>query len=98
LAIGPVRSQVILTVTTRKKDIQLPHGVRAIGLSPQQAAIFWGISPNHFAQIEREQKDLLPKARRLGNRKLYSEIELEQKFHELPFWDDSGNDDEWAVN
>jgi hypothetical protein len=86
-------------VTTKKKDIQLPQGVRAIGLSPQQAAIFWGISPNHFTQIERERSNLLPKARRLGNRKLYSESELEQKFHELPFWDEDGDDsDEWAVD
>jgi hypothetical protein len=87
-------------MTSKKRDIQLPQGVKAIGLSPQQAASVWGISPNHFTQIEREQQHLLPRARRVGNRKLYSESELKQKFHELPFWDDEDRDngDEWGVD
>ncbi|WP_243369190.1 hypothetical protein [Microvirga solisilvae] len=82
-----------------KKDIQLPHGVQAIGLSEEQVARNWGISPNLFAKLRRESPHLFPKPRRLNNRKVYSRIEAEEKFHQLPMWeDDDSNADEWSVD
>jgi hypothetical protein len=83
-------------MTISKKDIQLSPGVRTIGLSEYEAAKVWGISPTQFAKIDGALK---PRARRLGDRKVYSRIELEAKFHELPFWDDDVcPGDEWSVN
>jgi hypothetical protein len=82
-------------MTKRKSDIQLPNGMKAIGVSQEQAAISWGISPSQFAGLER---DMIPRPRRAGNRKVYSVAELEQKFLELPFWDeDAVSDDDWQV-
>jgi len=84
-------------MTIRKKDIQLPPGVQTIGLSEYEAAKVWGVSPTQFAKID---DSIKPRARRLGERKLYSRVELEAKFHELPFWDEdqSGGEHAWSVN
>jgi hypothetical protein len=86
-------------MTRRKKEVELPQGACAIGLTQEQAAGVWGISPTLFARLEKENSDLIPPARRVGNRKLYSRVELEQKFHALPYWDEPENDDdEWRVS
>ena len=89
-------------MTRSKKNIQLPQGVQAIGLTEEQFARSWGLSPSQIAELRRVNPDLLPRARRAGKRKLYSRIEAEEKFHQLPFWDeaesDGGAEDEWSVN
>jgi hypothetical protein len=86
-------------MTIRKKEVVLPIGVQAIGLSEQQAAAYWGITPSLFARLEREQNHCFPRPRKAGDRKLYSRIELEEKFHQLPYWDDDGDcNDDWGVN
>ena len=89
-------------MTRSKKEIQLPQGTQAIGLSEEQFARSWGISPSQIRELRRLNPDLLPRARRAGTRKLYSRTEAEEKFHQLPFWDedesDGGAEDEWSVN
>jgi hypothetical protein len=86
-------------VSKKKNSIQLPEGIQVIGLSQEQAARCWGVSPNHFTTLEK-MTGLVPRARRAGDRKLYSWIELQEGFHKLPFWNDEGDDpeDEWRVN
>jgi predicted DNA-binding transcriptional regulator AlpA len=88
-------------MTIAKKDILLPTGVQAVGLSEDQVAHLWGISPSQFAELKRNNPELLPRPRRLGNRKVYSWIESVETFHNLPFWDDDGAaglDNEWGVD
>ena len=91
----------VLTMTRSKSDIHLPQGVQAIGLTEEQVARSWGISPTQFAELRRKNPELFPRARRAGNRKLYSRIETEEKFHQLPLWEDDEIDadtDEWSVD
>ena len=89
-------------MTIAKKDICLPDGVQAVGLTENQVACLWGISPSQFAELKRKNPELLPRARRAGSRKVYSRIESEETFHKLPFWDEDEGaadlDDEWSVN
>jgi hypothetical protein len=91
-------------MTIAKKDILLPPGVQAVGLTEEQVARLWGISPAQFAELRRHKPDLVPKARRIGGRKVYSYNESVEKFHQLPWWDDdesgvdADTDDEWGVN
>jgi hypothetical protein len=90
-----------IAMTIAKKDIALPTGVQTVGLSEDQVACLWGISPSQFAELKRKTPELLPRARRIGSRKVYSRIESEETFHKLPFWDDEkegGADDEWGVD
>ncbi|MBX7132909.1 MAG: hypothetical protein K1X67_09560 [Fimbriimonadaceae bacterium] len=83
-------------MTTAKKNIALPQGAFVLGLSEAEIARAYGISQNQFAKLDRRFK---PRARRAGNRKLYSAIEAERLFHELPFWDEEDDnnspDNEW---
>lgn len=82
-------------MTTRKQDIILPPGVATVGLSEQELARVWGISPTQLADLDPKLK---PLARRVGGRKLYSYIEAMQRFHELPLWNTAdANDDEWRL-
>ena len=89
-------------MTIAKKDICLPDGVQTVGLTEDQVARLWGISPSQFAELKRKNPELLPRARRAGSRKVYSRIESEETFHKLPFWDEDEGaadpDDEWGVN
>jgi hypothetical protein len=90
-------------MTIAKSNICLPSGVQAVGLTEVQVAGLWRISPSQFAELRRHNPDLVPKARRIGGRKVYSYAESVDKFHQLPFWDDESGvaadtDDEWGVN
>ena len=89
-------------MTIAKKDISLPDGVQAVGLTENQVACLWGISPSQFAELKRKNPELLPRARRAGSRKVYSRIESEETFHKLPYWNEdegaAASDDEWDVN
>ncbi len=90
-----------IAMTIAKKNIFLPTGVQTVGLSEDQVACLWGISPSQFADLKRKNPELLPRARRIGSRKVYSRMESEEIFHKLPFWDDekdAGTDDEWGVD
>jgi hypothetical protein len=75
-------------MTRKKIEILLPEGVLAIGLSEEQVAKSWGVSPDQFRSLRAEHPEVVPKARRLGNRKVYSRIEIEDAFHRLPHWDE----------
>jgi hypothetical protein len=82
-------------MTIKKKEIALPPGVITLGLTEQELARNWGVSPTQLAELDPKYK---PQPRRIGGRKVYSRIEAEVKFHELPFWDESAHsDDEWSV-
>jgi hypothetical protein len=85
-------------MTISKKAIQLPTGIPPIGVSESEAAKAWGISPSAFIKLD---SNLKPRARRLGERKVYVWVELQEDFMKLPFWDEGeegGKDDEWSVN
>ncbi len=67
-----------------------------MGLSEIEAAKVYGLSPSAFACLDAKFK---PRARRAGERKLYSRIEVEEMFHRLPLWDESETPgDEWSIN
>jgi hypothetical protein len=85
-------------MTISKKTIQLPTGIPPIGVSESEAAKAWGISPSAFIKLDPKLK---PRARRLGERKVYSWIELQDEFMKLPLWDDGDEkdtEDEWSAN
>jgi hypothetical protein len=85
-------------MTTSKSEIGLPPGVQAMGLSEEEAARFYGVSPSTFATLDRALK---PRARRVGNCKRYSRAEAEEAFHRLPFWEpdhDGGASDELTID
>jgi hypothetical protein len=86
-------------MTTKMKDIELPLGVVPIGLSELEAAKMWGISPNLFAKLEKKPNSPVPRARRILGSKRFSRVELEARFHDLPYWNEdpeSDEDDEWS--
>lgn len=89
-------------MTTRKKDISLPPGVQAMGLSEIEAARFYGLSPTAFAALDSRYK---PRPRRAGDRKIFVRTELESSIMELPYWDEGSGPgkgqnggDEWSVD
>lgn len=70
-----------------------------MGLSEAEAARVYGLSQSAFAALDPKYK---PRPRRAGDRKLYSRIELEASFMELPYWDEGEggrtDDDEWSMD
>jgi hypothetical protein len=82
-------------MTAKKKEIILPEGVHTMGLSEQEAAKVYGLSPSAFSALDPRFK---PRARRAGDRKLFSRIETEEMFHRLPFWDEGSLSDSWSID
>lgn len=84
-----------LTLTIKKDDIELPSNLM-MGLSEYEAARAWGLSPNQWAKLPPHMK---PRPRRIGGRKIYIRVELEQLILQAPFWDSRGTscspDEEW---
>jgi hypothetical protein len=82
-------------LTIKKNNIVLPPGIATVGISETELARVWGISPTQLSELDQSYK---PRARRVGKRKLYSYVEAQAKFHELPFWDEQDSNDEWRVS
>jgi hypothetical protein len=52
------------------------------GLSESEAAVYVGISPTYFRDLV--SKDLMPRPRLIGKRRVYDIVELDIAFSELP--------------
>lgn len=74
-------------MTTKVRDIRLPHGVVPIALSREQAAAYLGISPCHFDKAV--DRGLLPKAKPILGRLTWDREALDTAYRAMP--DTEGN-------